>query len=78
MKYMQMNGRDFLRIQKFIDEVTSPELEAQDFEKIQKIKGIEGKLERVLSQYDKQMLEEEKKIRQFYKDVEIALIEVVK
>lgn len=63
MKYMQMNGRDFLRIQKFIEEVTSPELEAQDFEKIQKIKGIEGKLERVLSQYDKQMLEEEKKIR---------------
>lgn len=78
MKYMQMNGRDFLRIQKFIDEVTSPELEATDFEKIQKIQSIEAKLERVLGQYDKQMLEEEKKIRQFYKDVEIALIEVIK
>lgn len=78
MKYMQMNGRDFLRIQKFIDEVTSPELEAQDFEKIQKIKNLEIKLERILSQYDKQTSEEEKKIRQFYKDVEIALIEVVK
>jgi len=31
-----------------------------------------------LSQYDKQTSEEEKKIRQFYKDVEIALIEVVR
>ena len=78
MKYMQMNGKEFVRIQKFIEDLANPELNAHDFEKIQKIKKTEAKLEKVLSLFDKQMLEEEKKIRQFYRDVELALIEVVR
>ena len=78
MKYMQMNGKDFLRIPKFIEMVTRPNLNAYDYDKIQKIRATQGKLGRLISQFDKQMSVEESKIKQFYKDVEVALVELVR
>ena len=78
MRFMQQNGKSFLRMNKFLEVVNKPNLGNRDLEKIETVKKMEGKLNRILANYEKSVDLELQKLKDFYKKVEDGLIEAVR
>jgi len=78
MRFMQSNGKSFLRMNKFLDVINKPNLGARDFEKIESVKKMEGKLNRLLANYEKSIDSELDKLKDFYKKMEDGIIEAVR
>lgn len=78
MQYMQQYGKFFLRMNKFVNAISKPELSSKEFQKMEDIRKLQGKLMRLTNGYDKQVENEMDNLKEFFKKAEDGIIDVVK
>lgn len=78
MSYMQRYGKFFLRMNAFIDVISKPDLNSKEFQKMEDIKKLQGKIARLNVNYDKMVESEMNNLKEFFRKAEDSLIDVVK
>lgn len=78
MKYMQNYGKYFLRMNKFIDAVSQPQIGPSQYKKLEEVNKLQAKLLRMTQNHDKNVASEVKNLKEFYRNVEDGIIDAVR
>ena len=78
MRFMQKNGKMFMRFSKFLDLISNPKLTSRDFDKLNMIRRMQGKILGLMESFDKNIDDEIENIRDFFERTEDSMVDLVR